>query len=117
MLAARAALVLESRVAGRAAPIDGVRPDFRNAELVGAEAGRALGFGGKLAIHPAQVAPIRAAFLPDAEAIESACRVLAGAQENGADAVDGRMVDRPLIEQARRIPALLESGSRHTLVG
>lgn len=107
LLAARSALVFESRLAGKVPPIDGVTAEFRNLELLGDEAARAraLGFGGKLAIHPAQIAPIQAAFRASAEEVDWARRVVAGAESDGAVAVDGQMIDKPLVEQARRILA------------
>lgn len=101
----RAALVLQSRLAGLSAPLDGVTPSFDDPALVHQDALRAsnLGFGGKLAIHPRQVAPITEALLPDAQSVSWARRVLEAVRNGGAVQVDGAMVDRPLIERARRI--------------
>jgi citrate lyase subunit beta/citryl-CoA lyase len=101
----RGALVLHSRLAGLPAPLAGVTPSFDDLTLVGQDALFAcgLGFGGKLAIHPRQVAPIINAFTPDAEAQRWAHRVLEAVRNGGAVQVDGAMVDRPLIERARRI--------------
>lgn len=67
-----------------------------------------LGYDGKLAIHPAQVGPINDAFTPSAEEREWADRVLeakreADAEGRGVFAVDGEMIDAPLIAQAERI--------------
>lgn len=107
LLLARSRLVLSSRMAGIAAPIDGVTPAIDDAALVAEEARRAAatGFGGKLVIHPKQVEPVLSAFRPDEEAIGWAGRVLAAASDGAAVQVDGRMVDRPLVEKARRIMA------------
>ena len=68
---------------------------------------RALGFAGKLCIHPRQVGPVRAAFAPSSEEVERASRVLdAYERENGgAIVVDGRMVDAAVLREARRIVA------------
>lgn len=101
----RSVLVLQSRLAGLPGPLDGVTPSFDNPKLVHQDALRAshLGFGGKLVIHPRQVAPITEAFLPDAQTLNWACRVLEAVRDGGAVQVDGAMVDRPLIERARRI--------------
>ncbi|HBO3954632.1 HpcH/HpaI aldolase/citrate lyase family protein [Pseudomonas aeruginosa] len=101
----RGALVLQSRLAGLAPPLDGVTTSFDDPAAVRQDALTAsgLGFGGKLAIHPRQVAPIREAFLPDAKAVDWAQAVLAAAQSGAAVQLDGAMVDRPLIERARRI--------------
>lgn len=101
----RGALVLQSRLAGLPAPLDGVTTHFDDVDLVRRDALWAsdLGFGGKLAIHPRQVAPIREAFLPDEQAVSWAHAVLAAAKSGAAIQVDGAMVDRPLVERARRI--------------
>ena len=101
----RGALVLQSRLAGLPAPLDGVTTSLDDPVRVGADSATAcgLGFGGKLAIHPRQVAPIRKAFLPDDQSIAWARTVLEAARSGAAIQVDGAMVDRPLIERARRI--------------
>ncbi|WP_137163964.1 HpcH/HpaI aldolase/citrate lyase family protein [Pseudomonas asiatica] len=101
----RSALVLHSRLAGLPAPLDGVTPSFDEPALVQQDALTAsnLGFGGKLAIHPRQIAPVIEAFLPNAQTLNWACRVLEAVRDGGAVQVDGAMVDRPLIERARRI--------------
>ncbi len=67
-----------------------------------------LGYDGKLAIHPAQVAPINTAFTPSADDLEWAQKVLeakrtADAESRGVFEVDGEMIDAPLIAQAERI--------------
>ena len=69
-----------------------------------------LGYDGKMAIHPAQVAPVNEAFTPAPERVEWAERVLAAKREADAEGrgvfrVDGEMVDAPLVEQARRVMA------------
>lgn len=101
----RGALVLQSRLAGLPAPLDGVTTSLDDPTLVRADAETAcgLGFAGKLAIHPKQVAAIHQAFLPDAESVSWARTVLEAASSGAAVQVDGAMVDRPLIERARRI--------------
>jgi citrate lyase subunit beta/citryl-CoA lyase len=76
-----------------------------------AQASRRDGFAGKLAIHPAQLAPIHAAFSPTADEVAWARAVLElmstpGGQ--GAVALDGRMIDRPHVKQAERILAALD---------
>ncbi|WIV68093.1 HpcH/HpaI aldolase/citrate lyase family protein [Natrialbaceae archaeon AArc-T1-2] len=67
-----------------------------------------LGYDGKLAIHPDQVATINEAFTPDPDDLEWARAVLEGEREadvedRGVFAVDGEMIDAPLIAQAERI--------------
>ncbi len=103
----RSQLVLVSRLAGIQPPVDGVSTGFDEPQRTHDDAlrARALGFGGKLCIHPKQVAPVNRAFSPSADEVAWARRVLdASAQAGGAAvAVDGKMVDLPVILRARRI--------------
>ena len=105
----RSQLVLASRLAGCLPPVDGVTTSFDVLQAVTADAerARALGFGGKLCIHPRQVAPVNRAFTPDAQARAWARRVVEAIERSGgaAVAVDGRMVDRPVLLRAQRILA------------
>jgi citrate lyase subunit beta / citryl-CoA lyase len=107
LLAYRSQLVLVSRLAGLAAPVDGVSTVLHDPESLRASALRARrqGFGGKLCIHPAQIAVVNAAFAPSEQQLSWARRVLeaAGHSKGAAVAVDGAMVDRPLILKARAI--------------
>src|SRR5262249_40731516 len=68
-----------------------------------AEAARRLGFTGKLAIHPKQIAAINAAFAPSAEEIARARRIVdaAAAARGGVCLLDGRMIDAPVVTAAR----------------
>lgn len=112
---ARSRIVLASRTAGLPAPIDAVTPAIENLATVAGDAhyARALGFCAKLCIHPQQVAPVRAAFLPDEVQLAWADRVMtAAAQGSHAVKVDGEMVDLPLIEQAQRMLALAGAQNR-----
>jgi citrate lyase subunit beta / citryl-CoA lyase len=79
----------------------------KNVELLAQDIDRArrLGFGGKLCVHPTQVAAVNEGFAPTAEEIGWAERVIAAAQARGAVTVDGKLVDKPIGEQARRIVA------------
>jgi citrate lyase subunit beta / citryl-CoA lyase len=106
---ARNAIVAASRRATLPAPIDGVTTDTGNAERLAADArrARAFGFGGKLCIHPAQVAGVNEALgHTEAEAVW-ARRVLEEAAKHGGEAfsLDGRMVDLPVIRAAEAIVA------------
>jgi citrate lyase subunit beta/citryl-CoA lyase len=101
-------LCLAGAVAAGAQPVDGVFADFRDEEglRAEAEAARREGFTGKLAIHPAQVAAINAAFTPSAEDIAQAEAVVAAFEAHpdaGVLSVDGKMVDLPHLLQARRV--------------
>ncbi|MEX2481527.1 MAG: CoA ester lyase [Gammaproteobacteria bacterium] len=93
--------------------IDTVMADFRDLERleVVCNEARRDGFTGKIAIHPAQVEVINAAFSPSAAELEHARAVLALFAENpdaGTLQLDGKMIDRPHIVQAERIVALDE---------
>lgn len=109
LLPVRLDLVMASRLAGIAPPLDGVtlRLDDPEAAREDAAHARALGMGGKLCIHPNQVAAVRQAFRPTAEDLAWAQRVLAAGA--GAVAVDGQMVDAPV---RRRAEAILEEAAR-----
>ncbi len=105
----RQQLVLLSRAAGIAAPVDGVTVEIDDAAVLrdAAAHARRLGFGGKLCIHPAQAAIVNDAFSPTADEIAWARRIVAAADAAGgaATAVDGRMVDKPVILRAQAILA------------
>jgi citrate lyase subunit beta/citryl-CoA lyase len=107
MTAIRTQIVLESRHAGLAPPIDGVSVEFNDEARMRADGLRArqLGFGGKLCIHPRQVAAVNAAFLPSEAEVQWARRVLAAFEASGgaATAVDGKMIDKPVVDRARLI--------------
>ncbi|KWR78856.1 HpcH/HpaI aldolase/citrate lyase family protein [Cupriavidus sp. IDO] len=108
---ARARIMLASRVAGLPPPIDGVTTALKDEAVLADDVAyaRELGFAGKLCIHPAQLAAVRAGFLPTPEQLDWARRVLeATASGSHAVQVDGKMVDRPVIEQARRLLALAQ---------
>ncbi|MDX6397588.1 MAG: (3S)-malyl-CoA thioesterase [Gaiellaceae bacterium] len=109
-LYARSKVVTDSAAAGLAAPIDTVYLDTRDTEGLEREAtlARSLGFGGKLCIHPAQVETVNRVFTPSEEELEWARRVLEAyrvAQRDGLGAValDGKMVDLPIVRQAERL--------------
>lgn len=89
--------------------IDMPSRDFRDVSHLRAEAERArrLGFTGKVAIHPAQIAVIHEVFTPSAEEVEEARRIIEAdrAAGGGAVSLDGRMVDRPVVVAARRVLA------------
>ena len=117
LLLARSTLVLASRLGGLPAPVDGVTTatgDDGAAREAAARA-RALGFGGKLCLHPRQLAPVREGFAPTAVQVAWAERVLEASLEHGEDggeedapgvfALDGEMVDRPVLVRARAVLA------------
>lgn len=101
---ARCHTVMASRIAGLPGPLDGITTNFANPGAAGADArqSRRIGFHGKLCIHPRQVGPVRAAFLPGPEEIEWARSVVAHVRD-GVASLDGEMLDVPVIRRARRI--------------
>ena len=101
-------LCLAGAAAAGVQPVDGVFADFRDDDGLAREtaAARREGFTGKLAIHPVQVPIINAAFTPSAEEVAEAAAIVAAfaAQPDaGVLSVDGKMVDRPHLIQARRV--------------
>lgn len=108
----RSQIVLESRLAGVEPPVDGVTTDLDSPERVRVDTLRAkrLGFSGKMCIHPKQVPVVNECFTPSPEEESWARRVVeasAGAP-GAAIAVDGKMVDRPVLARAEVILAKAE---------
>lgn len=107
LLLARSTLVLASRAAGCPAPVDGITLAVDDLERVEREAcrARALGFGAKLCIHPAQLAPARLAFSISAEEIAWAKGVMSAADgmSGAARGPDGTLIDKPVVDRARAI--------------
>lgn len=104
-------LCLFAAAAAGVAAIDTLYSDFRDGDGLNASARRARrdGFTGKLAIHPAQVDIINAAFTPDEEEIAEAQAIVDLFAANpgvGALGFKGRMVDMPHLVQAKKILAL-----------
>ena len=111
VLYARSAVALAARLGG-VPLLDQVVTDFRDDDRFIAECAqaRAIGYSGKLCIHPGQVALANAAFIPSADEVDRARRLLEvyeNATSEGLAAIDfeGQMVDEPLAVQARRIIA------------
>jgi citrate lyase subunit beta/citryl-CoA lyase len=116
LLAFRSQLVLASRLAGLQAPIDGVTTAIDDPARLREDVARArrLGFGGKLCIHPRQVADVNACFAPDEAQRAWARRVLqaAAASDGAAVALDGQMIDKPVILRAQAILREAERGEQ-----
>ena len=104
---ARFMLVLASKLAQIAPPLDGVTPSTDDEPRIFAHAQKAkrFGFGAKLCIHPKQIPIIKRAFSPTIEEISWAKRVIAADNASNGQAVkvDGKMVDRPVVMLAHRI--------------
>jgi citrate lyase subunit beta/citryl-CoA lyase len=106
---ARSLCLIGASAAGVAA-IETVQPEFRDLEALEkrARSVRASGFRGMLAIHPAQVDPINAAFTPSAEELAHARAVVQAFADHpgaGVVALDGAMLDRPHLALAQRLLA------------
>ena len=111
---ARSVIALASRVAGLEAPIDTVFIDLADSEHLeqSAQTALALGFRGKLCIHPAQVAPVNAVFTPVENEVARALKYVeafAAAEAEGSASiqVDGYFVDYPIYEKAQRTLQLM----------
>lgn len=108
LLYARSRLVLASAIAGIAAPIDGVTVALDDTDVLRRDVARArqLGFGGKLCIHPKQIAPVHEGFAPSAEELAQARAIVAAAEASGAEGairLNGKLIDRPVVMRARRL--------------
>ncbi|APW72813.1 MULTISPECIES: HpcH/HpaI aldolase/citrate lyase family protein [Sphingopyxis] len=107
------ALTLFAAHGARVAAIDTVFPAISDADGLAAYAARARrdGFTGMMAIHPAQVAPINAAFTPSAEEVARAQAIVDAFAANpgtGVLQLGGKMVDAPHLKQARHILSLAD---------
>lgn len=105
----RSLCLLAARAAG-VEPIDTIFTNFRDAEALVADCAAAAreGFTGRLAIHPAQIGPINAAFSPSEAEVAHAMRVVAAfaeAPDSGTAGLDGMMIDIPHLKQAQRVLA------------
>ena len=108
----RARLAVQSRAAGLKPPIDGVYPPLGDAAGFAADAAaaRSMGFGGKLLIHPSQIAPANEEFGPRHDEVARAKAVLRAYEEAnrrgaGVAVLDGPMIDAPVVEWARSLLA------------
>jgi citrate lyase subunit beta/citryl-CoA lyase len=113
----RSQIVLASRLAGILSPVDGVTTEIDDFGKIESDAAytKRLGFGGKLCIHPSQVAIINRTFVPSKNELEWAGRIVAAAEaaRGGAIALDGRLVDKPMVLSAKRI---IEDAKRRAVV-
>ena len=112
---ARTAVVVASAAAGIRRPFDGVHVELHDPAGLEDECryARSLGFGGKACIHPEQVEIVNRVFLPSGEEVERARRVVDAYEQavregRGAIALEGEMIDLPVVERARRMLAVAE---------
>ena len=116
LLPYRSAIALASRAAGLEPPVDTVWVDLKDAEgfARSVERARALGFQGKLCIHPDQVPVVNAAFTPSDAEVAEARKIIdafrrAEAEGLASIQVDGRFVDYPIAYQAERVLQKVDS--------
>jgi citrate lyase subunit beta/citryl-CoA lyase len=113
--AVRTNLVLVSRHAGIAAPVDGVTLATDDVPQIERDVARSrrFGMGGKLCIHPRQVPVVNTGFAPGEKEVEWARRVVAALAQGqlGAVAVDGKLVDKPIELMARTILEEVQGGA------
>jgi len=109
LLYARSATVVAAAAAHRLS-FDGIFPDLSDAAGLRADSlrGRRLGFAGKTLVHPAQVDIVNEVFSAAPDEIEHARRVVAAYEDGirrgvGAVALDGQMLDAPVVDRARRV--------------
>jgi citrate lyase subunit beta/citryl-CoA lyase len=109
-LVPRTLVALASRSAGIDAPVDGATTDLSDERVLrdALARARALGFHGKSAIHPRQIAAIHEAFTPDETELAHAERIVAAAEAagGGATMLDGELVDVAIVRRARDLLAL-----------
>ena len=112
LLPFRSACVMESRAAGLEPPMDTVWADLRDPDgfVASAKHAAALGFQGKMCIHPDQIFPCNAAFTPDEATIAQAKRVVTAFEKAEAEGLasiqlDGQFIDYPIVARARRVLA------------
>jgi citrate lyase subunit beta / citryl-CoA lyase len=118
MLYARSATVIAAASVRKLA-FDGIWPDIQDAAGLRADSLRArrLGFSGKTLIHPGQIAVVNEVFSPTAADVEEARRVVRAFEEalgrgDGAVALDGQMLDPPVVDRARRVLRVAEHDPR-----
>jgi citrate lyase subunit beta / citryl-CoA lyase len=111
LAAYRSQIVFAARRAGVSA-IDAPFLGLEDVEGLAAEAARGVrfGFDGMLAVHPKQIAPIRAAYTPSEAQLAEARAIVAIAADGGAVRHGALMIDAPLVTAARRVIA--RSGER-----
>lgn len=107
-------LALASRTGGISAPLDGPCFSVRDQAHLAREckSAAACGAGGKLCIHPAQVSTVQENFLPSETELDWARRVAEAAQDGGAQIIEGRMIDAPIIARARAVLELAAAARR-----
>lgn len=104
---ARSVVVVACRAHGLPQPLDGVTLSVTDTEAVRRDSrhAAAMGYGGRMCIHPAQVAAVHEAFHPTDADVNWARKVIFGADTSAPKLVDGQMIDKPIVDRARQILA------------
>ena len=115
---ARGRIVIAAKAVGIMA-IDTVFTDVADEEGFAKEVAliKQMGFDGKSVINPNQIPTVHAAYLPRKDEVMKARRVLQAAAEaeargSGVTSLDGKMIDKPIVERARRVLELAQGGRR-----
>lgn len=123
LLVHRSQMVLQSRAAGIEPPIDTVWINLKDRDgfVASAEQARALGFQGKLCIHPDQVGVVNQTFTPSDEQVVRARRIVdafARAEATGSSAIqlDGQFIDYPIVYGAQRVLELADKLAKNASV-
>lgn len=108
LLYARSRLVIASAIARIDAPVDGVTVALDDDEQLRIDVlgARSKGFGGKLCVHPRQVAQINQGFLPSEDEVQWAQAVIREVEAHtgvGAISLKGKLIDQPVIDRARKL--------------
>ena len=113
----RAELVLQSKLYGKAAPLDCVTPDIAATEQLklDCEDAKKRGFGGKLLIHPSQVKPAQSIFFPSREEYKNAKKLLEVKASEVIFQHQGRMIDKPIVEKAEQLIEKYEHLSKRSM--
>ena len=101
----RADLVLQSKLHGKAAPLDCVTADISQIDQLKLDCkdAKRRGFGGKLLIHPSQVKPAQSIFLPSEDDYEKAKELVAVTANQAVIQHEGRMIDKPILKKAEQL--------------
>jgi len=115
ILYARSAIVTAARAAGIYA-LDTVYSDINNEEGFVEEVKliKQLGFDGKSVISPRQISPVHKIYTPEQKEIDFAIRVISAIKEaeekgSGVISLDGKMVDKPIVDRAQRVLAMAKA--------
>lgn len=115
LLAARSLILFAARAAGIAA-VDTVFANVRDEEGFAGEVRliKQLGFDGKSIVNPRQIAVVHRLFAPSEEEVSQSLRIIEASEAaeaigSGVMSLDGKMIDRPIVERARRVLDLAEA--------